>query len=152
MITPLEYERQRVQVQKDYNYRSFEQKKIWQGFDEEVKGLTNVVGEEFQRVLDEIGPICSTWGKRRAVSIPSARVISYEVIYDPQRGNTTIQLKQIKTAEGKIIGEGVEEKCPHVYLGPIIGFMEEEDPRITAFKKQYGVVQIRDPPNNCEHK
>ena len=134
------------QVNQSYFDRKEKEKQVWEGYDKEVRELTDIVGREFQKVLDEIGPVVSPWVEKYNKDIDRAIVKRFGVGYSPEQEKFTIKIHEIKTTDGKPI------ECPHSFLGLITGFDDELHPKIKEFQERYNVSDIRNPSNNCEHK
>lgn len=141
-----EFEFLKSNIRDSYYRRTEDTKKIWKGFDNEVKKLTDIVKKEFGEILKEIGPVVTPWWEEYSKG-ERAKVVDYTVSYDPERDKFSVKINKIRAIKGIFNTE-----CPHVFLEPITGFDYELDPRIKNFKEKYNLSYIQNPDNVCEHK
>jgi len=132
--------------QVNQSYFNRKEKQVWKGYNKEVRELTDIVGREFQKVLDEIEPVVSLWIERYNKNTAKAIVKRFNIGYNPEQEKFTIKIHEIKTTDGEPI------ESPHSFLGLITGFDDGLHPKIKEFKEKYNVDDIRNPSNNCEHK
>ena len=112
-----------------------------------IEELTSYVGEEFRKVLDEIGPVKTdcVYGDEKAT------VSKFNVDYNPQYNCFRIKINELKTTNMKVIGD-INGYCPHDFIEPLTGTLQDAHPKIKAFMKKYHVELIDEPSNDCEHK
>ena len=128
------------------------EKIIWGGFYSEVSRLTNIVHNDFRKVLDEICKVIAKWTDRDPLK-NGAYVLDFKVDYIPQFKKVMIEIEKIKNIKGYVIGGENNKDCPHIYLDPITCCFDSElHPKIKEFKKKYHIHLIGNPRNNCEHK
>lgn len=126
-------------VDLSYKKRKEEETKLWAGFDEEVTKLTEIVSQEFNRILKETDLSIETDNIKRKVKINN-----FEVNYTPQLKDFVIK---IKGWEVDINGKSFSDRdgygyCAYSYLEQVIGFDNKIDPKIREFKKDFNIRHI----------
>lgn len=156
-----EFATQLSQVNESYSKRKRQEQEslsqVWRGFDKERKKLEGIISKEFKNILDEMGPLVSSWVKAYVGKCEGAIILDYNVDYEPERLLFKIKITKLKLPDGKIMDNkdilSSQYGCPHLYLDQIVGFSDDRlEPKIKEFKKKYKIRLIQEPYNNCEHK
>jgi hypothetical protein len=139
MIERLKQEIEKVNL--SYERRAKEAAKIYAGFDEEVEELTNIVSQEFKKVLSGIDMSFEIYDtKSKAV------INDFKVRYSRSRADFEITIDEWGI---DIYGKSYSDKsngsafgyCAYHYLEKVIRF-SKEDPKIAEFKKDFNVNSI----------
>ena len=133
------------------------EKEIWKDIAENRTKLEKIVGDEFGKVVKEIGPVVSKWYLADNPDVKGAEILDYNTRYLFDNKYIEIKITKLKLPDGRIMDDDKistsQYGCPHAYLEPVCSLGEENlDTRIIDFRKKFGVDRIEQPDNDCDHK